>query len=136
MKPRIHTNAARRAAIADYLESGDTISAVAARHGVARSTLGHWTAGLRDGEGLTNGRWVLCPRTRVQRWQEFITPTRLNMTDRERHIEWEDAMFDEDEARMLHARFANGCREERTVVGERVYQRRIKRDQRARKGAA
>ena len=51
-----HPPTTRAAAIADYLETGDTIAEVAARHGVARSTLGTWTAGIRHDLGY-NGGW-------------------------------------------------------------------------------
>ena len=43
-----HPTDKRAAAIADFRESGDTIAEVADRHGIARSTLGTWTAGIRD----------------------------------------------------------------------------------------
>ena len=48
----------------------------------------------------------------------------------------EEAMFSEAEARDAHAKYAAGFRDSRTEVGERVYQRRKKREQYARKVAA
>lgn len=48
----------------------------------------------------------------------------------------EDLMFDEDEARKAHARYAAGERDARTVIGERVYNRRMKRERYARRAAA
>lgn len=148
----------RAALLADY-EAGMSQHAAAKKHGVAKSTAHGWVkeagisrslseakdvelSGLRarkaaDAEAevaLTGGRWVR--RGLVMRWEPFIAPSKRDLSDRERRIEWEDAMFDEDEARDLHARYFNGCREPRTVVGERVYQRRKKRTQTARKKAA
>lgn len=55
MSGRIHTSAERRAAIRDLIESGDTIAVVADRHGIARSTLGNWTNGLREDLGYHGG---------------------------------------------------------------------------------
>ena len=45
---RHHADHIRAAAIADYINSGDTIAQVAARHGIGRSTFGCWVNGLRD----------------------------------------------------------------------------------------
>jgi transposase-like protein len=60
---RIHSTDKRQAAVDDFLTTGDTIAAVAARHGVARSTLGTWVSGLRSelaymgGYELRGGVW-------------------------------------------------------------------------------
>ncbi len=143
MTSRHLTPAARAAAIADYKASGDSYAVVAARHGMSRT---HLHALVNPGKkrarkqaeqeevALTGGTWVRDGL--VMRWQPFIAPSKANLSDRERRVEWEDAMFDVDEARDLHARYFNGCREPRTVVGERVYQRRKKRAQYARRKAA
>jgi hypothetical protein len=48
----------------------------------------------------------------------------------------EEAMFGEDDARAAHARYAAGSRDPKDATGERVYQRRKKRQQLARKAAA
>ena len=48
----------------------------------------------------------------------------------------EEAMFTEAEAREAHARHEAGFRDARTVTGERVYNRRKKRAQYARRTAA
>lgn len=133
MSSRIYSYDQRRAAVDDYNASGDTMTAVARRHGVSRNALTDWVR-AEEGVGLTGGRWVNVRG--VMRWEAFVAPSVRDLSDRERRIEWEDAMFDEDEARDLHARYANGCREGRTVVGERVYQRRKKRAHYARKRAA
>lgn len=124
----------RRAAVADF-RAGDNYTTVANRYGIARSTLKGWLVTTADDIGLAGGRWV--PNGRgVQVWQPFVAPTRVDLTDRERRIEWEDRMFDDDESRDMHARYFNGCREPRTVIGERVYQRRKKRKQAANRRAA
>lgn len=52
-----------------------------------------------------------------------------------RRAQAEEAMFSEDEARTAHANFAAGFRDARTLVGERVYNRRKKRQQTARRAA-
>lgn len=50
--------AVRAAAVADYRESGDTIAHVAARHGVARATLGKWVTVSGDDKSLAYvGGW-------------------------------------------------------------------------------
>ena len=138
------------AVLASYA-SGLSMRRVAELHAVAESTVCKWVqdagisrsparaADLRrervDAElALTGGRWVSVRG--VHRWVPFVAPSKQGMSDRERRIEAEEAMFDDDEARDLHARYFNGCREHRTVVGERVYQRRKKRAQTARKVAA
>lgn len=48
MSTRHHADHIRAAAIADYINSGDTIAQVAARHGIGRATVGYWVNGLRD----------------------------------------------------------------------------------------
>lgn len=48
----------------------------------------------------------------------------------------EEVMFNEAEARKAHADYAAGFRDPRTVVGERVYNRRKKRQQHERKRVA
>ena len=48
----------------------------------------------------------------------------------------EEQAFTEDEARQAHLRFFHGDRDDRTKVGERVYQRRIARNKRHRTAAA
>src|SRR5690349_22375406 len=100
----------------DFARSGDSIAEVAARHGVARSTLGTWTAGLRIDEELTGGRWVRDGL--IMRWQSFLQPTRPDIDDRARRVEWEDSMFDDDEARDCHRLYAGGWRTDRVMVGE------------------
>lgn len=61
--------AIRIAAINDYHTSGDTASAVAARHGIPRSTFAKWVRGDRAEKiALTGGRWVMDQRRRVQVW--------------------------------------------------------------------
>lgn len=57
MNHRIHPDTTRAAAIADYRNSGDTIAIVAARHGIARATLGAWVSGLRDDDLAYVGGW-------------------------------------------------------------------------------
>lgn len=71
MTTRIHPAEKRAAAVADYRDSGDTIAAVAARHGIARATLGNWAIGVRSSDdiALTGGRWVIDLRRRVQVWE-------------------------------------------------------------------
>ena len=44
-----------------------------------------------------------------------------------RHLAIEEEMFTDDEARAAHAAWARGDRSHRAGIGERVYQRRIKR---------
>lgn len=51
-------------------------------------------------------------------------------------IKAEDEMFSDAELRAFHTDYAAGLRDTRTVVGERVYNRRRKRQQHARKRAA
>ena len=69
----------RDAAIADYKTSGEPFKVVAARHGISSSALHSWVnpeprrkrdRGLwgADEIELAGGRWILDPRTRVQRW--------------------------------------------------------------------
>lgn len=48
----------------------------------------------------------------------------------------EESMFSEEEARDAHAKYAAGFRDSRTVVGERVYNRRKKKAQYDRRVAA
>jgi hypothetical protein len=48
----------------------------------------------------------------------------------------EEQMFTEDELRKAHRRHAAGLRDDRTVMGERVYQRKRARIKRDRKDAA
>lgn len=55
MTDRIHPDAKRRAAVADYRQSGDTIAVVAKRHGVARSTLGTWATGSKAADDYAYG---------------------------------------------------------------------------------
>lgn len=43
----------------------------------------------------------------------------------------EERMFNDAEARAAHAAFVRGERDDRAVIGERVYQRRMKRVQKA-----
>ena len=43
----------------------------------------------------------------------------------------EDAMFSDDDARAAHAAWFRGVRDDRTHIGERVYQRRVRRTRRA-----
>ena len=135
----------RAAAVADFHASGDSYAVVAARHGISSSRLHRIVnpeppkkrapKGWEDDEmALTGGRWVSVRG--VMRWEPFRKPSRRGMTDREQRIEWEERMFTEDEAREAHRLHAGGCREPRTVMGERVYQRRKKRAQAARKVAA
>lgn len=71
MSDRIHAQELRAAAVADFLETDDTIAQVAARHGVARSTLGTWVAGMRDELAYVGGweirggvRYPLAPERR------------------------------------------------------------------------
>jgi hypothetical protein len=127
VSPRQITRAAREAAVRDYL-AGDSASLVAARYSIARSTLARWVESRHD-VALTGGRWVDNGRG-VQVWKPFDVTATRGTTPRQHRIETEDAMFDIDEARAAHARYVGGCREPRTVVGERVYQRRIKRARR------
>lgn len=69
MSARIYSAEKRAEVIADYQTSGDTVAAVAARHGIARATVGNWTNGTRDGFELTGGQWVIDPRRRIQVWE-------------------------------------------------------------------
>ena len=94
-----------------------------------RSTHGDYTKLSDTDAALTGGRWVRSGL--LWHWQPFIAPSKRGMSDRERRIEWEEAMFDAEQLRDLHARYVGGCREPRTVVGERVYQRHSKRARRA-----
>lgn len=48
----------------------------------------------------------------------------------------EEEMFTEADARQAHARYAAGIRDDRTVIGERVYNRRKKRTRRNDRSAA
>jgi hypothetical protein len=134
----------RQRAIDDYLAGSDPYAVVAARHGVSRASLHAWVNpdGVKkrkpktwgaDELALTGGRWVNVRG--VMRWQPFDRFDRNQSPDQMR-VKAEEAMFTEDEAREAHRLHANGCREPRTVVGERVYQRRKKRAQYARKRAA
>lgn len=145
MSSRFHSAEVKDAAIADYKESGDPYHVVAARHGVSRGALHSWVnpEGVKprkkktwepDELELTGGQWVTVRG--VKRWQPFVKETVRAMSDQERRVLWEEWMFTEEEARDMHARYANGCREPRTRRGERVYQRRQKRAQRARREAA
>mgnify|MGYP003333731644 CR=1 FL=1 len=145
-KMRRATEDQKAAMVADY-DTGMTCAAVAAKWGFAPSSVNRY---IRKAKGmgpakarrqqleaevaLTSGSWVRAGL--VMRWEPWLATSVADLSDRERRVQWEDAMFDEDEARDLHARYANGCRESRTVVGERVYQRRKKRAQAARKRAA
>jgi hypothetical protein len=137
MKYTMHPPETIAAVLADYTAGMSSITA-ATKHGVSPSTARGWIhrAGISRGIALTGGVWVICQRRRIQVWQPFIAPSKQGMTDHERRIEWEDAMFDDDEARDLHARYFNGCREPRTILGERVYNRRKKRERYAKKVAA
>lgn len=126
----------REAAVADYYASGDSAAVVAARHGIARSTFSAWVTRDR-GVGLSGGRWV--PNSRgVQVWESFAPRPAEDdyLTDHQRLVKHEEDMFTEEEARTSHARYAYGLRDPRTVMGERVYNRRKKRTQTARKAAA
>lgn len=61
----------RTAAVDDYRSSGDTAAAVAARHGIPRSTFTAWVRGGRaESIELTDGRWVIDQRRRVQVWEQ------------------------------------------------------------------
>ena len=67
-----HAQELRAAAVADFLETDDTIAQVAARHGVARSTLGTWVSGLRSELAYVGGweirggvRYPLAPERRT-----------------------------------------------------------------------
>lgn len=137
--------AIRIAAINDYRNTGDSMTVVARRHGVSKTALSSWinprpsktrvrTYGA-DEVALTGGRWVGVGG--IQRWESFTTRTDDDddLTEHQRRVKAEDAMFTEDEARDAHARYAYGLRDERTVTGERVYNRRKKRAQTARKVA-
>lgn len=58
----------RRTAVADYYAGTQTAAQVAARYGIPRSTFAAWV-GKKDDIALTRGRWVMCPRRRVQVWE-------------------------------------------------------------------
>lgn len=47
-----------------------------------------------------------------------------------RNLEREDAMFTDEEAQLAHTAWNKGERNDRTRIGERVYQRRYKRSRR------
>lgn len=70
MSSRIYPYEIRRAAVDDYTSSGDTLTAVANRHGVSRNALNDWVRS-EEGIGLTEdeGDWVLCPVRRIQVWK-------------------------------------------------------------------
>lgn len=139
----------RTAAVDDYRSSGDSMTVVAKRHGVSKTALASWinpkTASwinpktstrnrknYNECDGLTGGRWVVVRG--VRRWEWFRQPpTDDDLTDHQKRIKAEEDMFTEDEARVAHAAYVYGHRDDRTVVGERVYQRRKKRAQVARK---
>lgn len=57
-------------------------------------------------------------------------------TDRIMRVAAEEKAFSEDDARIAHAAFWRGERDDWTVAGERTYQRRAERAKRARKRAA
>ena len=66
MSGRPHSLDVRLAAVADYRESGDIIAVVAARHGVARATLGTWVNSVGDDSLAYVGGWevrggIQCP---------------------------------------------------------------------------
>ena len=137
-------DAVRQAAVDDYRTSGDSYADVAARHGVSRGALHSWVnptepkkrepkTWAADELALTAGRWVNVRG--VMRWQPFQHFDR-NLTAGEIRVEAEEAMFTDDEARAAHAAYVGGFRDPRHVMGERVYQRRKKREQRQRKAAA
>ncbi|MDR7253731.1 transposase-like protein [Nocardioides sp. BE266] len=125
----------RTAAINDYRASGEPLATVARRHGVSKTALSSWITPQKkrgpkqwgaDELALTGGRWVNVRG--VMRWESFTPrPVDCDLTDRQRRMQSEDAMFTEDEARQAHAAYAYGRRDPRTVVGERVYNRRKKR---------
>lgn len=54
MSSRFHDPAARDAAIADFYASGDSMSAVAKRHGIPRAT---FTAWVSEGDIAYRGGW-------------------------------------------------------------------------------
>ena len=56
---RHHADHIRAAAIADYINSGDTIAQVAARHGIGRATVGYWVRGVRRDELAYVGGWEI-----------------------------------------------------------------------------
>lgn len=68
----------RALAVADYQQTRDPYHVVASRHGVSRAILHAWVNPKKKTNprgpwpeaeiALTGGRWVLDPRTRVQRW--------------------------------------------------------------------
>lgn len=135
----------RQAAVDDYTATREPYAVVAARHGISRSVLHAWVNPRPDWKrgpkrwpveeiALTGGRWVNVRG--VMRWEAFEPIDKRDLTDRERRHEWEEDMFTEDEARDAHARFAAGQRGQRVELGERVYNRRKKRAQVARKRAA
>lgn len=136
--------AIRIAAINDYRTSGDSMQVVAARHGVSKTALSSWANPRpsktrvrrwdEDEIALTGGRWVMVRG--VKRWEAFEPIRDDDLTDHQKRVRAEEEMFTEDEARDAHARYAYGLRDDRTVIGERVYNRRKKRVQVERKKAA
>lgn len=68
---------------------------------------------------------------------ELLSPraTQRRPVSRKR-LDAEEAMFTDAEALAAHRAFSKGGTSERTLTGERVYQRRMKRAQKARRAAA
>lgn len=64
-------------------------------------------------------------------WGGRLYGASVTYTTARQRISSEEAMFTDDECRDAHAAWCRGMRDERTTIGERVYQRRQKRSGRA-----
>lgn len=76
MSRRYYTFDQRRSALDDYHDTGDTITAVARRHGVSRCALTEWID-ADDGVELTDGQWVTVGA--IKKW--VPNPTALPVVD-------------------------------------------------------
>ena len=148
MRGRPTSPETRAAAVADYVTEGMSSSAVAEKHGVNPKSVTEWVRAAGEvvrapgapavisGQdvALTGGEWVRVGL--VMRWQPFIGAPERELSDRARRVQWEDATVSDIQARAAHARFFAGDRDDETLLGERVYQRRMKRQKRAEVEAA
>lgn len=140
--PKTHTPAFRRKVVRDYERGEASICQVAQKHRISPSTLHRWienesgasaTSAVPDDYRLTGGQWV--NDRGVMRWESHRPKLKRFPSARDRRAT-EEAMFTQAEAREAHAGYVAGVRESRTVIGERVYQRRQKRNKRSQEKAA
>lgn len=139
MSSRYVSDEKRAAAVADFHASGDAYYIVAARHNVSRSALHSWVNPKphkprgpwewpEKEVALTGGRWVTV--LGVKRWVQEEPQESCELSAFARRIQDEEAAFTEQQGRAAHARFVSGDRDDETVLGEKVYQRRMKREKR------